>query len=78
MRAGRQGKADQLVVRRSSVTGISSAALQGGCRCWECTNPGKELVRQFLLEWGLSCVETGTKSGISSSAASRILKRIDR
>jgi len=75
---GKYARADQAIVRRCSETGISPQALQGGSRRRECSNLRKELVRQFVLEWGLSCVETGEKLGISSSAVSQILKRIER
>jgi len=77
-RPGRQAEADEAIVRRCGEIGISPEALQGGSRRRECSNLRKELVRQFVLEWGLSLVETGTKLGISSSAVSQILKRLQR
>ena len=76
-RPGKYAEADQAIVRRCSETGISLQALQGGSRRRECSNLRKELVRQFVLMWGLSCVETGERLGISSSAVSQILKRLE-
>jgi len=56
---------------------ISVAAIQSGSRRQEISRVRKQLAQKLIEEWGYSLVETGRYLGVSPSAISKLLFRLN-
>jgi len=77
--AGQERKKDAMsyIQKLCEQEKISVAAIQSGSRRQEISRVRKQLAQKLIEEWGYSLVETGRYLGVSPSAISKLLFRLN-